>query len=242
MTIRVLVADDQPLISAGIGFILNAAPDIDVVTQAATGDLVDAAPEHRADVFVMDVPADGVDIIGKVTACGEVRLLVFTAQHTWLVCDALLAGAAGYLLKATSDALVGVVRAVARTGTWLGTATINDLLGELRNKPVSGHAAGLPDRLTPREQEILVLMAWGPSGAEIADRLYLSTLTIRAHVGGVLTKLGARNRTHAVATAYRTGLVRIRPPPDTAFGVPLRRYADPHITICGRRRPQRNRE
>jgi DNA-binding NarL/FixJ family response regulator len=212
MTIRVLVADDQPLVSAGICALLDAEPDIEVVAQTVLAEVVVAAGIHCPDVVVMDLPPEGTEIIGKTVACGALRVLVLTAQHTArLVCDALLAGASGYLLKATAtDTLVGVVHAIASTGTWLDPAVVTDLLLELTRQPVSGgNSSAVVHRLTPREQEILVLMAHGLSNAEMANQLFISSLTVRTHVGRVLAKLGARNRAHAVTTAYRVGLVRV---------------------------------
>lgn len=212
MRIRVLVADDQPLIRAGLSYLIDTEPDIEVVGQSVLDEVVAAVAEHGPDMVVMDVPPDAPDIVGKVVACGALRVLVVTAHHTVrLLCDALLAGASGYLLQATATDVIGnVVRAVAGTGMWLDPVAVTDLMSELARQPVTGgDTSALIDRLTSREQEILVLMAHGMSNAEMAQRLFISSLTVRTHVGRVLTKLGVRNRAHAVTTAYRCGLVRI---------------------------------
>ncbi|WP_433727134.1 LuxR C-terminal-related transcriptional regulator [Actinoplanes sp. CA-051413] len=213
--IRVLVADDEPLVSAGVSALLNAEPDIEVVAKVSVGRVVESTDAYRPDVVVMDVPPDDIDIIGKVGACGTSRVLVLTVHRSiQIVGEALSAGAAGYLLKqSATEALVGGVRAVAGAGTWLDPVVTADLLIELAGRPVRGqNRSTSTDRLTPREQEVLVLLSRGMSDAEIARQLFISNLTVRTHVGRILTKLGARNRAHAVTTAYQIGLVRIPPP------------------------------
>lgn len=230
MTIRVLVVDDQPLAAAGISFLLQAAPDVQVVAHAATADAAAAAAEHLPHVVVADVPADGIHLIGTLAAGGVARVVLLISQYTVpLVRDALLAGAAGCMLKDSApDALLGVVRAGTRTGTWLDPAIVGDMLRQLTSLPTAG--AGVTDGLTPREREVLVLMAHGLSNAEIAGRLYISALTARTHVGRVIMKLGARNRAHAVTTAYRAGIVRISPrPSDTADVPPLQQNNHPAL-------------
>jgi DNA-binding NarL/FixJ family response regulator len=212
MTVRILVADDQPLVSAGIGAVLDAEPDLEVIACTRTASVVQAAGEHAPDVVVIDVPPDDADLIGKVLAGGAVRVLVLSTRHDLrLVRDMLVAGAAGYVLKDhATETLADVVRLVATgSGTVLGPAIVDDLLDELSSQPVSGSTAGLPDPLTRREQEVLVLIAQGLSNTEIGSRLFISSLTARTHVGRVIMKLGARNRAHAVTTAYRTGLIRL---------------------------------
>ncbi|GIE53916.1 LuxR C-terminal-related transcriptional regulator [Actinoplanes nipponensis] len=210
-TVRVLIADEIPLIRAGVAAVLDATPDLRVAGEATPGDVLAAAAGLRPDVVVTDLPAGGADVIAEVVAGGTARVVVLTDRHTpRLVCDALLAGAAGYLLKETAtDRLARAVRTVTAAGIWLDPAVLGDLLREAAGRPVLGLAGAPPDRLTRREHEILVLMARGLSNAEIADALVLSSLTVRTHVGRVLMKLGVRNRTHAVTTAYRLGLVQL---------------------------------
>jgi DNA-binding NarL/FixJ family response regulator len=213
MTIKVLIADDEPLVRAGIGAVLAAAPGMEVIAHVDTRTAVRVVAQHRPDVVVVDVPDIRVDVITEILAHGADRVIYLPAKCTVrLLRDALLAGAAGCLLKGNAaDMLVDVVRAVTGTGVWIDPEIVEKVLRELASLPTAGRCSGIPDRLTPREQEILVLVAQGLSNCEIADRLYISALTVRTHVGRVLMKLGARNRAHAVTTAYRIGLVRIRP-------------------------------
>jgi len=214
MTIRVLVADDEPLITAGISFLLDATPDLEVITQTSVDSVVEAAAKQCPDVVVVDLPPERIGVIREITVGGGVRVVLLISRPTVsLVRDALVAGAAGCLLKATaSSTLVGVVRATTATGAWLDPAIIGELLRELAGLPKACSVVGQHPPLTPREQEVLVLVAQGLSNLEIADRLYISALTVRTHVGRVMNKLGARNRAHAVTTAYRTGVVAVTHP------------------------------
>ena len=223
--IRVVVADDQPLIRRGISSVLAANPDIAVVGQAATADeAVKLAAVHRPDVVVLEVRmpgADGLGLIRAVVAGGRqfsppraVRVLAVTERHTVdLVAQALRAGASGFLLKETAaDALAGAVRAVADAGTWLDPAVTGDLLRDLLSLPVTGQSTcALVSDLTAREREVLALLAHGLDNHGIAGRLVVSDATIRTHVGHILEKLGCHSRTGAVAMAYRSGLVRLTP-------------------------------
>ncbi len=215
MTVRVLVADDHELVGAGLAFVLEAAPDISVVARVPLNDVVRVAAEHRPDVVVMDAAPQTADIIGKVVSDGA-RVFVLAAGYTvGSVCEALYAGASGYLLKASAPAaLAGVVRAVygLDAGTWLDAPILAGILQELSAAPALGDRGDQVNPLTTREHEVLVLMAAGLTNAQIAQRLYLSPLTVRTHVGRVITKLGVRNRAHAVTAAYRTGIVRILSP------------------------------
>jgi len=222
MNIQVLVADDQPLVRAGIGALLAAQSGIEVVATSAGGeDAVKAAATHRPDVVVLelDMPEDdGIETIGKIVADGlretperAVRVLAMTTEHRpHDAYAALRAGAAGFLLKTRPpEVLVGAVRAVAVAGTWLDSAVVSDLLVELSNGPASANTDSvLARRLTAREREVLVLLAQGLGNTEIAARLVLSEATIRTHVGRILMKLNCPNRTRAVVIAYRAGLVR----------------------------------
>ena len=214
MTVRVLVAGDEPLVTAGISSLLEGAPDLEVIARTTVDNVVEAAAEHRPAVVVVDLPPERIGVVSQITVGGEVRVVLLTSVPTVsLVRDALVAGAAGCLLKATAaGTLAGVVRATTATGAWLDPAIIGDLLRELSGLPKPGSVAGQYPALTPREQEVLVLVAQGLSNVEIADRLYISALTVRTHVGRVMTKLGARNRAHAVTTAYRTGVVAVATP------------------------------
>ena len=223
MNIRVVVADNQPLLRAGISALLGAEPDIEVVADASTGEeVVKVAAALLPDVVVMELlmaDGDGLDVIGKVVSAGckfsparPVRVLAMATEHRpRLAYSALRAGAAGFLLKSRSpEVLVGAVRAVAAAGAWLDTTVMDDMLTELSHRPTTGEAVhGLVGRLTAREREVLVLLADGLGNVEISARLFLSEATVRTHIGRILMKLQCRDRTQAVVVAYRSGLVRV---------------------------------
>lgn len=215
LTIRVVVADDHPLIRAGLGALLAAQPGIEVLAQASGAEaLRTAAATHLPDIVVMELLLPGCDdgdLIGKLVADG-CRVLAMTSdpdpRHAFA---ALRSGATGFLLKTSPpEVLIGAVRAVAVAGTWLETAVVDAMLAELSSRPATGADVAGPVRLlTAREREVLVLLANGLGSVEIADRLYLSEATVRTHIGRILMKLHCRDRTRAVVVAYRSGLVRV---------------------------------
>jgi DNA-binding NarL/FixJ family response regulator len=224
VNIRVLVADDQPLIRAGIAALLAAEAGIEVVAATGAGpDAIKGAATHLPDVVLLDLPAEddgtGVETIGRLVGDGArycpqrpVRVLGMTAgYHPQLAWRALAAGAAGFLLKSQPpEMLLGAVRAVAEAGAWLDLIVLRDMLVELSCRPAGGpNPSRLVARLTGREREVLVLLAYGLGNAEIAARLFLSDATVRTHIGRILMKLQCRDRTRAVIVAYRSGLVRI---------------------------------
>lgn len=223
VNIRVLVADEHPLIRAGLHALLTAQPGIEVVAEVADGaDLVKTAAVHLPDVVVVEPDMPGIDGLGAIaqmvadgvryTPGRPVRVLAVTDEwHPRRACAVLRAGAAGLLVKTRPpDVVVGAVRAVALTGTWLDPAVVGDLLTELASQPVTGEAASVGiQRLTGREREILVLLALGLGSTDIAARLFISQATFRTHVGRILMKLDCRDRTMAVVVAYRSGLVRV---------------------------------
>jgi DNA-binding NarL/FixJ family response regulator len=223
MNIRVLVADDQPLIRAGLGALLAAQPGIEVVGTAGGGEeAVKAAATYLPDVVALEldmVDADGVEVIEKIVtdALGDtperpLRVLAMAATHHGRQAYAALrAGAAGFLLKSRApEVLVAAVRAVAVAGIWLDDSVAGDMLQDLSNRPAPGEiVSALSRRLTSREREVLVLLAHGLGNADIAAQLFLSEATVRTHVGRILMKLDCPNRTRAVVFAYRSGLVRL---------------------------------
>jgi DNA-binding NarL/FixJ family response regulator len=222
VSIRVLLADDQPLVRAGIAMLLAAEPDIEVVGEAGDGDgAVRLAATLLPDLVLMDIRMPGLDGVAAtraITADGfgaaadrPVRVLVLTTYHVdEAVYAALRAGADGFLLKdAAPDELVAAVRAIAAGEAWLDPAVTRGLLAEFAARPVAnGEVPSAMHRLTPREREVLVLMAHGMSNAEIAGRLFVGEATVKTHVGRVVMKLGVRDRTQAVVAAYQSGLVR----------------------------------
>jgi DNA-binding NarL/FixJ family response regulator len=210
MTIRVVLADDEDLVRAGLRIILDAEPDLEVVGEAADGAAVlPVVRRERPDVVLMDVrmPAlDGIEATRRLTALdAPPRILVVTTfENDDYVYDALRAGADGFLLKRTRpDELVRAIKLVASGEALLFPAAIRALAAARRP---SARTPGL-ERLTEREGDVLRLMAKGLSNSEIAAELVVSPETVKTHVGNVLAKLGARDRTQAVIAAYESGFV-----------------------------------
>ncbi|SEH01518.1 DNA-binding response regulator, NarL/FixJ family, contains REC and HTH domains [Nonomuraea solani] len=213
MTLRVVIADDEDLIRAGLRVILDAEPGLRVVGEAADGAAVlPVVRRERPDVVLMDVrmPAlDGIQATERLMALDDPPkvLVVTTFENDDHVYDALRAGASGFLLKrAKPDDLVQAVRLVAAGESLLFPASIRTLAGRRPQAPSSRRAAGV-DRLTGREGDVLRLMTRGLSNQEIAAELVVSAETVKTHVGNVLAKLGARDRTQAVIAAYESGFV-----------------------------------
>ena len=230
--ITVLVVDDQALIRAGIVLLLNAQPDIEVVAEAGDGaEAVALAAEHGPDVVIMDVrmpvldgvaatralcadrPVADADSADRAVQPGGPRVLMLTTfDDDEAVSGALLAGASGYLLKhAVPHELVDAVRRVAAGDAWLDPAVAGRVIKAMARTPRIGEdPVGLVERLTSRERDVLVLMADGLSNAEIADRLVVGEGTVKTHVSRVLMKTACRDRSQAVALAYRSGWVTPR--------------------------------
>ena len=216
--VRVLVCDDQSLVRAGFVTILDAQPDMTVVGEAADGRAaVDLARRLRPDVVVMDVRMpvmDGIEATAQLAGAGvadPLRVLVVTTfnvdEHVY---DALRAGASGFLLKdASAQQLIAGVRTVVRGESLLAPEVTRRLIGRYaaRIRPADPEVAAA-GQLTPRELEVLRLIATGMSNAEIAAALVIGSETVKTYVSRILTKLGLRDRVQAVVHAYRTGLVR----------------------------------
>jgi DNA-binding NarL/FixJ family response regulator len=212
---RVLVADDQALVRAGFRMILTA-DGIDVVGEATNGaEAVDAVRRTRPDVVLMDIrmpEVDGLEATRRILADAGteprvIMLTTFDLDH--YVYAALTAGASGFLLKdVTPEHLVAAVRMV-RSGDALLAPAITRRLVERFARGDSAPATAHRDlaTLTPRELEVLRLLAHGLSNAELAARLHLAEATVKTHVARILAKLGLRDRVQAVVVAYRTGLV-----------------------------------
>ncbi|MBV9384106.1 MAG: response regulator transcription factor [Streptosporangiaceae bacterium] len=221
MTIRVLIADDQPLVRVGLRTLLGAQPDITVAGEAADGAAAIAESERlRPDVVLMDVRmpgTDGIEAAGRVCRGPDApRVLILTTyDRDEYVFDALAAGASGFLLKdARPEDLVAGVRIVAAGDALLAPSVTRRLIGLFARRPrEAGPDARARPRadlgaLTGREREVLRLVARGLSNAEIAAALYVSENTVKTHVGHVFTKLGLRDRVQAVIFAYENGLAR----------------------------------
>ncbi len=213
-TVRILLTDDEALVRSGLRAILDAEPDFEVVGEAASGaEAVSLARSLLPDVVLMDVrmPAlDGIAATRRIleTVLPAPRVIVVTTfENDEYVYDALRAGAAGFLLKrARAEEMVQTVRLIARGDSLLFPSTIRELAARYR----PSDAPSLPHTLTERETEVLRLVAAGLSNVEIATRLFLGAETVKTHVGKILAKLGARDRTQAVVIAYESGFVRPR--------------------------------
>ena len=213
MTISVVLADDQPLVRAGLRMILDTEPDLTVVGEGADGAaVVDLCARLRPDVVLMDVRMpgmDGIEATRLVTAVEDPpRVLVLTTfDLDEIVYDALRAGASGFLLKdAPEERLTTAIRVIADGGSLFAPSVTRRLIEEFakREQRPAASVAGL----TEREAEVLRCLARGRSNTEIATELYITENTVKTHVARLLMKLGLRDRVQAVVLAYETGLVR----------------------------------
>ncbi|MFI6740620.1 response regulator [Nonomuraea sp. NPDC050451] len=213
--LRAVIADDQALVRTGFRMILTAN-GIEVAAEAANGEeAVAAVRRTRPDVVLMDIrmpQMDGLEATRRILAGGaeETRVLILTTYDLdHYVYAALAAGASGFLLKdVTPEHLVAAVRLV-RSGDALLAPTITRRLVERFARRDNAKAALHRDlsQLTPRELDVLRLLATGLSNAELADQLSLSVATVKTHVARILAKLGLRDRVQAVVVAYETGLI-----------------------------------
>ncbi len=224
MVIRVVVVDDQPLIRAGIALLVSAEKDIAIVAEAADGqDALIQARDQRPDVLLMDVRMPGTDgveatravIEGGLTAqSGQpVRVIILTTYHIdEAVYAALRAGASGFLLKdAAPTEIVAAIRAVAAGEAWLDPTVTRHFIDEFTARPEQHTPTPAQmAQLTPREREVLILLAQGRSNTEVAGQLFISEATVKTHLAHVMAKLRVREKTQAVIAAYQTGLVQPR--------------------------------
>jgi DNA-binding NarL/FixJ family response regulator len=217
MTIRVLVADDQALVRGSFRILVDTAPDLTTIGEAATGtEAVRLARREKPDVILMDIRMpglDGIEATGQITAAPEtagVRVLILTTfDLDEYVFAALRAGASGFLLKDTPPAdLLAAIRIVATGDALLAPGITRRLIAEFTRRPQPRqHPAAALDQITGREREVLTLIGLGLSNTEIASHLHVSLSTAKTHVGRLLMKLGARDRAQLVIAAYDTGLV-----------------------------------
>ncbi|MFD4636845.1 response regulator [Lentzea sp. NPDC058436] len=218
MTIRVLLADDQPLIRAGFHVLLDSAPDLEVVGEASDGlEALDLLRTTRADVVVMDIRMpllDGLETTRRITSdesfAGVKVLVVTTFEIDEYVARAVEAGASGFLGKGVEPAeLQAAVRTVAEGDALLSPKATKALIDRFLTR-----GSGVPvdpgrlDVLTQREREVVALAAHGMSNNEMAEKLVVSPLTVKTHVNRAMMKLQARDRAQLVVVAYQTGLVR----------------------------------
>ena len=221
--ITVLIADDQALVRAGFKAILDAQPGIDVVGEAGDGaNAIDLVHKRRPDVVLMDIRMPGIDgleatrrIVAEAGDEDPVAVLMLTTfDLNEYVYDALRAGASGFLLKdVVAEDLIAAVRVVASGDALIAPAITKRLIEQFtRAAPPTRPPEALAE-LTPREVEVLTLIARGMSNGEIAAELVLSEATVKTHVKRVLAKLGLRDRVQAVVLAYEAGLVGRGAPP-----------------------------
>ena len=209
--IRVALADDQELVRTGFRLILSAEPDVEVVAEATNGqEAVELTHLVRPDVVLMDVRMpvlDGIEATRQVAA--DTRVLVLTTfDLDEVVFEAIRAGASGFLLKtAPADELVRAVRVVAVGDSLLSPSITRRLVEEFARRPAAPELPGL-DELTPREMEVLRLVARGLSNAEIAAEIVVEPSTVKSHVASILAKLDLRDRVQDVVSAYESGGVQ----------------------------------
>ncbi|MGW2617851.1 response regulator [Streptomyces sp. NPDC001500] len=219
MTVRVVLADDQPLVRSGLRVIMADHPDLEVVGEAATGaEAVRLAREVRPDVVVMDIRMpgmDGIEATRLITAGGPAttRVLVLTTfdedDHVY---GALRAGAGGFVVKDMAlDDILAAVRVVAAGDALIAPGVTRRLIADFVARPAAGaeHSPRPVEGITAREREVLTLVGRGRSNTEIAEDLFITVATAKSHVSRLLTKLGARDRVQLVIAAYESGLVTL---------------------------------
>jgi DNA-binding NarL/FixJ family response regulator len=214
--VRVLLADDQRLVRESLGTLLGLLPGIDLVASASDGEeAVALADQHSPDVVLMDLRMPRLDGIEATRRLREqnpaVRVIALTTYaDDESVLGAIRAGARGYLTKdASSEDIRNAIVTVARGDAALDPSVQHHVIAALAgNEPpaIDGAAEKLPDDLTPREAEVLGLIAEGLTNAEIAERLFVSPTTVKSHINHLFAKAGIRDRAQAVNYAYRTGI------------------------------------
>ncbi|MBM3130706.1 MAG: response regulator transcription factor [Chloroflexi bacterium] len=217
----VVIVDDHPIVRAGMCAVLNRANDIRVVAEGATGaDALRLVAAHRPDVLVLDVnlpDVNGIQVTRQLRAHGaSPAILILTVhQDRQTVFGLLEAGATGYILKDDAlETLVGAVRAVARGESWLSPEIARQVVARATRPEDRAPADALP--LTPREIEILCLLAQGCANALIAQKLVITTRTVQNAVSTIYAKLGVSSRTQAALIAIRHGLVQVEPTGENA--------------------------
>ncbi|WP_330178700.1 response regulator transcription factor [Nocardia sp. NBC_01503] len=222
MTIRVLLADDQALLAGTFRLLIDSAEDMEVVGIAGDGrEAVELARRAEPDVVVMDIRMPGVDgltatqeICADPSLCDTRVLILTTFELDEYVAQALRAGASGFLGKDVGpEELLRSIRAVAAGDALLSPTATRTLIARYLARPESRiSAAESLAVLTAREREVVAMVAEGLSNEEIAEKMYVSPLTVRTHVQRAMSKLGVQNRAQLVVLAFQSGLVRVEPP------------------------------
>ncbi len=216
--IRVIVAEDQPIVRGGFRALIDAESDMTVVAEAADGrHAVTNTHQHRPDVVLMDIrmpEMNGLDATAAITndpLLASTRVLVLTTfELDEYVFGALRAGASGFLLKGGEPSeLLRAIRTVAAGDALLAPSVTRRLISAFTALPAPALAPAGLDELTPREGEVLTLVASGLTNSEIAQTLHLSPFTAKTHVSRILSKLGARDRVQLVVLAYQAGIAQL---------------------------------
>jgi DNA-binding NarL/FixJ family response regulator len=214
MTVRIVLADDQPLVRAGLRMVIADAPDLEIVGEAGTGtEAVRTVRELRPDVVVMDIRMpgmDGIEATRMITANAPAPrvLMLTTFDDDNNVYAALRAGASGFLVKDMAlDDILTAIRVVAAGDALIAPSVTRRLIEEFANRPAAAASPQRLDGITEREREVLTLVGRGLSNSEIAAELFIGHATAKTHVARLLTKLDARDRVQLVIIAYKAGLV-----------------------------------
>jgi DNA-binding NarL/FixJ family response regulator len=214
MSIRILVADDETIVRQAFVNLLSIQDGLEVVADAADGaEAVQLAATHRPDVALLDIRMprmDGIEAAQYILATSQTTkaLMLTTFDLDEYIYRALSVGASGFLLKdTTAEELINAVRVVARGDALLAPAITKRLIAEFANQHRPSAEPSATDQLTPRETEVLTLIARGLSNAELAEQLVVSEHTVRTHISHLFAKLGVRDRAQAVIMAYESGLV-----------------------------------
>jgi DNA-binding NarL/FixJ family response regulator len=214
MSIRILVADDETIVRQAFVNLLSIQDGLEVVADAADGaEAVQLATTHRPDVALLDIRMprmDGIEAAQYILATSQTTkaLMLTTFDLDEYIYRALSVGASGFLLKdTTAEELINAVRVVARGDALLAPAITKRLIAEFANQHRPSAEPSATDQLTPRETEVLTLIARGLSNAELAEQLVVSEHTVRTHISHLFAKLGVRDRAQAVIMAYESGLV-----------------------------------
>ena len=217
MTIRVIIADDQSIVRAGLSTILNGHPDIEVIGQAADGrEAVALAHELRPDVCLLDIRMpnlDGIEATRLLAGPGindPIAVVVITTFDTdEYIHGALKAGARGFLLKGTApDQLIQAIHAAVQGDALIDPGVTARLLSTFSNSTLAAGPVQPVEALTEREEEVLLTVAQGKTNTEIAKELHISISTVKFHLASLMTKLAARNRVELAMWAYETKRVR----------------------------------